>query len=94
MIGLGFVYAGCLVLVFDCFAAIVARSLYVRLHFLTPVTSLAAPLIGIGLAIDQGVSITSGIDLLIVGLLAATGPVLESATGRVAAQREGRVSDE
>lgn len=94
MTGLAFVFAGCLVLVISCAAAMLATSLYVRLHFLTPVTSLAGPLIGLGLAIDQGFSLTSGLDLLIVGLLAATGPVLESATGRVAAQREGRVSNE
>lgn len=94
MIGAAFVFAGCVVLVVACAAALLTRSVYVRLHFLTPVTSLAGPMIGIGLAIDQGVSLTSGLDLLIVGLLAATGPVLESATGRVAAQREGRVSSE
>lgn len=94
MIGEAFVFAGCLVLAFACTGAVLVRSLYVRLHFLTPVTSLGGPLIGLGLAIDQGFSLTSGLDLLIVGLLAATGPILESATGRVAAQRDGRVSNE
>jgi multicomponent Na+:H+ antiporter subunit G len=89
-----FVFAGCLVLVFACTGAVLARSLYVRLHYLTPVTSLAGPLIGLGLAIDAGWSLTAGLDVLIVGLLAATGPILESATARVAAQRDGRVSNE
>jgi multisubunit Na+/H+ antiporter MnhG subunit len=88
------VFAGCLVVVFACTGAVLARSLYVRLHYLTPVTSLAGPLIGLGLAVDAGWGLTAGLEALIVALLAATGPILESATGRVVAQREGRVSNE
>ncbi len=87
----GLLAAGCAVLVFSCAGAVAVRSLYVRLHFLTPVTSLSGPLIGIGLAIDAGWGLTAALDLAIVALLAVTGPVLTSATGRAVATRRGRI---
>ncbi|HVX46536.1 MAG TPA: hypothetical protein VHC49_21760, partial [Mycobacteriales bacterium] len=58
---------------------------------LTPITSVGAPLIGIALAIDSHSGLAAGEYLLIVALLAVSGPALEAATGRVAAQQEGRV---
>ena len=44
---------------------------------------------GLALAISNGWGLTTALILLIVSLLAVTGPVLQAATGRVAAQRAG-----
>lgn len=87
-------FAGVAVAVLSCLGALAADSFYTRLHFITPVTSLAAPLIGLSLAIDNGWGLTTAMILFIVFLLGVTGPQLEAATGRVAAQREGIVPKE
>jgi multicomponent Na+:H+ antiporter subunit G len=79
------------VVVLSSLSAVWLRGVFVRLHFLTPVTSVGGPLIGLGLAVENGWGITTGLVLLVVALLAMTGPVLEVATGRVMAQREGIV---
>jgi multicomponent Na+:H+ antiporter subunit G len=76
--------AGVLVTVASATAALLVRSLYDRLHFLTPVTSLAGPLVGAALAIENGWGTTTGQILFVVLLLALTGPVLGAATGRLA----------
>ena len=57
-----------------------------RLHFLTPVTSVAAPLIGVAYLVDQGMGLATGLVLLIVGLLAVTGPPLGTAIARLTAE--------
>jgi multicomponent Na+:H+ antiporter subunit G len=85
-------FAGVGVVVLSSLSAVWLRGVFVRLHFLTPVTSVGGPLIGLGLAVENGWGITTGIVLLVVALLALTGPVVEVATGRVMAQREGLVS--
>lgn len=70
------------------------RGLFVRLHFVSPVTSLGGPLIGVALAIRNGWGLTTGAILLTVFVLAATGPVVAVANARVMAQREGIISAE
>jgi multicomponent Na+:H+ antiporter subunit G len=65
-----------------------ARGTLARLHFLTPVTTLGGPLIGIGLMIDIGWNTTSGMVALTVALLAITGPVQQSATARLLRERQ------
>ena len=72
-------------------AAIVAPGPFARLHPLTIVTSLGAPLVGVGAAVLDGGGLAGGETLLIVAILAVTGPVMGSAIGRVAAQRDGRI---
>lgn len=74
--------------------AVVMRTTFGKLHYLTPVTSVAGPLFGVALVIDTGWGLTAGLDLLIVGLLAVAGPVLEVSAGRVAAELEGVVEPE
>src|SRR4051794_29051523 len=71
--------------------ALLVRGGLGRLPFLTPVTSLAAPLVGASLAVANGWSATTTQILLTVVLLAVAGPVLESATGRTLAQQRGVV---
>lgn len=91
---LGLLAAGAAVVVVTSLRAVLARGVYNRLHFLSPVTSLAGPLIGLALAINSGWNLTTAQILLIVALLALTGPVLEAATGRLAAQRDELVPRE
>jgi multicomponent Na+:H+ antiporter subunit G len=75
--------AGVLVAVASSLGALWLPSVRDRIHFLTPVTSLAGPLVGAALALANGWSTTTGQVLLIVALLAVTGPVLQTATGRL-----------
>jgi multicomponent Na+:H+ antiporter subunit G len=86
--------AGLAVVVLAPLSALTMRQLFSRLHFITPMTSLGAPLIAVALGIQNGWGLTTGLILLIVFLLAITGPVLEAATGRLAAQREGLIKRE
>jgi multisubunit Na+/H+ antiporter MnhG subunit len=85
--------AGCLVIVSSAVGALVTKDFYRRLHWLTPVTSLGGPLVGMALAITNGWSLTTAIVLLTVLLLGVTAPILTAATGRVAAQRDGIVDE-
>lgn len=83
--------AGSLVVVASSIAAVLVRDFYRRLHWLTPVTSIGGPLIGLSLAVANGWSLTTAVVLLTVVLLGITGPVLTAAVGRTAAQRDGIV---
>jgi multisubunit Na+/H+ antiporter MnhG subunit len=65
-----------------------------RLHFVTPVTSVAGPLTGAAYAVQLGWGLSSGLVVAIVLVLAATGPVLGAAVARVAADEEGLLPDE
>jgi multicomponent Na+:H+ antiporter subunit G len=85
---------GVLVAVAAAVGALAVRDVLDRLHFLTPVTSLAAPLVGTSLAVANGWGATTAQILLTVFLLAVAGPVLESATGRMLAQERGVVPAE
>lgn len=87
-------FVGVGVTVASAFAALWLRGVFARLHFLSPTTSIAAPLIGISLAIENGWGLTTGLILVTVFLLAFAGPVVEAATARVMAQREAIVAEE
>lgn len=65
-----------------------------RLHFVTPITSVAGPLIAVGLCIQTGWGITAGTIILVVGLLFVAGPVTAAATGRLMAQERDEVDSE
>jgi multicomponent Na+:H+ antiporter subunit G len=73
------------VVVLSAVGLVGAPSPLARLHFIAPVTSVAAPLVGLAYVVDQGVGLAAGLVLLIVGLLALTGPPLSAAIGRLAA---------
>ena len=60
-----------------------------RLHFVTPVTSVAAPLTGAAYAVQLGPGLAAGLGVAVVVLLAVTGPVLGSAVARVSAAEDG-----
>ena len=80
--------AGVLVAVGSAAGALVARDLRVRLHFLTPVTSVAGPLVGAAVVVDAGWGSAAIQTVVVVALLALTGPVLAAATGRPVAERD------
>ena len=56
-----------------------------RLHFLTPLTSIAGPLVGVAYLVDRGFGLDAGLVLAVVGLLALTGPPLSTAIARATA---------
>lgn len=65
-----------------------------RVHFLSPVTSLGAPIAGAGVCVGEGWGLASGETILILAVLFLSGPVLGAATGRVIAQQDGLLGDE
>jgi multicomponent Na+:H+ antiporter subunit G len=88
------VFAGVAVVLASAAGMLRARTLLTRLHLLSPVTTIGAPLVGVGLALANGWNLGSGAILLTVVLLAVTGPVLQSATGRAQARREGAIDED
>jgi multicomponent Na+:H+ antiporter subunit G len=86
--------AGALVAVLAALAALRPRTVYPRLHYLTVVTSLAGPLVGLGVALVNGIGLTTATVALITVLQAVCGPILGAATGRLNAQRDGLTSRE
>jgi multisubunit Na+/H+ antiporter MnhG subunit len=84
-------FTGVAVVVMSSIAAVWLRGVFVRVHLLAPVTAVGGPLIGLALAIENGWGLTTALVLFTVFLLAVSGPVVEVATARVSAQREGIV---
>jgi multisubunit Na+/H+ antiporter MnhG subunit len=64
---------------------VAAPSVLPRLHFVAPITSVAAPLVGTAYLVDQGIGLAAGLVVAIAGLMALTGPPLSTAIGRLAA---------
>lgn len=91
-VGLALVSLGCAVVVLAAVgAAVVPGGVFTRLHFLTTVTSVAVPLAAVGLAVESGQPFTMAELLFVALVVGVSGPVLESATGRVAARDRGIV---
>jgi multisubunit Na+/H+ antiporter MnhG subunit len=88
------VVAGTAVIVLSSVGALLARNVYHRLHFTTPITSLGGPLIGIGLAVQNGLGLTTASILFPTFLLVFASPILSAAIARAIAQREGRINSE
>lgn len=86
--------AGVIIAVAAAVGAVFTRDVYDRMHFLSPVTSVANPLIGLALILANGWGLTSAEIVATVVLLAVTGPVLQSATGRLAAQHDDLIDKE
>jgi multicomponent Na+:H+ antiporter subunit G len=85
---------GTLLAVLACVAMLRSRSVYRRLHYLTILTSVAGPLIGAGAIVTDGPGLAGASVLLVVVVLAVTGPVLSAAIGRLNAQRDGIIRRE
>jgi multisubunit Na+/H+ antiporter MnhG subunit len=73
-------------------AALVVDDLAGRLHLVTPVTGVAGPALGLAAALTLGWSTATAGVVLVVVLLAATAPVLQTAIAR--AGRARRDEDE
>jgi multicomponent Na+:H+ antiporter subunit G len=86
--------ASLLVTALSSIGALAMRTTYGRLHYLTPVTTVAGPLFGAALVVHTGWGITAGLQILIVALLWVSGPILGMATGRVEAQNRGLLEPE
>jgi multicomponent Na+:H+ antiporter subunit G len=82
-------WAGVAVVVSSVLSAVWLRGTFVRLHYLAPVTAVGGPLIGLALAIENGWGLTTGLVLLVVALLAISGPVVEVATARALVEQQG-----
>lgn len=93
-VALALLWAGVGIVVLAAVRAALARNAYNRLHFLTPITTVGGPLIGLSLAIETGWYLATVEILVIIALLGMSGPVLGAATARVAAQRDGLVDTE
>jgi monovalent cation/proton antiporter MnhG/PhaG subunit len=93
LVGLVLVAAGCAVTVLAALgAARMPRDVFARLHFVTPITSVGIPLVAVGLSVESGQLFTVA-ELLFIAVLAfVAGPILESESGRVAAQNRGLIS--
>lgn len=85
---------GTVVAILASLAALRSRSVYRRLHYLTVLTSVAGPLVGVAMIVADGPGLTGATVLLIVVLLAVTGPILGAATARRNAQRDGLIKVE
>jgi len=85
-VALALVVAGTALAVATSVLALVTRGgFFTRLHLLTPVTSVAAPLVGAGLAVENGLGFTTAQILVIVAMLAVASPALQAATARLGA---------
>lgn len=93
-IAVALVAVGTAVVVASSLGAVLAKGVYHRLHFVTPITSLGGPLIAVGLSVDNGAGLTTASILLPTFLLFFTSPILSSAIARTVAQREGLIPSE
>lgn len=93
-VALSLVGLGTAVIVAACISALAMRSsVFDRMHYLTPITSLGCPLVACGLCVEQGWGLTAASYLLVTGLLFISGPFLEAAMGRMLGQVEGKVPE-
>lgn len=91
-VALSLVALGTVVTVAACISAAAMRSsVFDRMHFLTPVTSVGCPLVAVGLSVEQGWGLVAASYLLVAGLLFFSGPFLEAAMGRLLGQIEGKI---
>lgn len=79
-------WAGVVVAAASGVALLAFRNRTDRIHALTPLTTLAAPLVTVGIAVDLGFQ-RSTVKVLLIGVLTvATGAVLAAATGDASRQ--------
>jgi multicomponent Na+:H+ antiporter subunit G len=79
---------GTLTVLVSCVAVLRLPGLPAQLHGLAPAGTLGAPLICIGIAIDEGVGRSAGKALITGLILLVTGPVAATVTSRTALNGE------
>ena len=77
-----------LIVVFCGLGLLTAPRGLARVHFMTPVTSIARPLTGIAYIVTQGPGLSGGLGLFTAFLVAVSGPPLGAAIGRATANAE------
>jgi multicomponent Na+:H+ antiporter subunit G len=75
---------GSFTVLLSCVAVLRLPGLPAQLHGLAPAGTLGAPLVCLGLAIDQGVGRGAGKALLVAVVLLLTGPIATTVTARAA----------
>jgi multisubunit Na+/H+ antiporter MnhG subunit len=94
-ISLSLIALGCFIIAAASIGAVTVRGdMFLRLHFVTPVTSAGTPLVAIGVCVASGQPWVIAEVLLITTLLFMSGAVLEASTGRAMAQVKGIETDE
>lgn len=88
-IAIALMAASLLVIALSVLGALVLSSIYAKLHYLTPVSSVAVPMFVAGLVVQTGWGITAGLEILTGALLMVSGPMLQIAIGRVQAEHDG-----
>lgn len=68
----------------SCIAVLRLPGLPAQLHGLAPAGTLGAPLLCLGVAVDEGIGRSAGKALLVAFILLVTGPVAATATARSA----------
>jgi multicomponent Na+:H+ antiporter subunit G len=82
-----------LVVLLSAVGFLAARDTIARLHFITPVTSVAAPLTGAGYVVQLGPGLASGLAVLLIALLVVSGPALGASIARVRAAQDGLLAE-
>lgn len=90
-LGWSLVFAGVAAMVCCALAALRVSAVVDRLHLLSVTTSLGAPLIGLGLALHEGIAEASAMVALITIVVLVSAPVMSAATARLTAQHAGVV---
>ncbi len=75
---------GTLTVLLSCVAVLRLPGLPAQLHGLAPAGTLGAPLLCLGLAVDQGIGRGAGKALLVAVVLLVTGPIATTVTARAA----------
>jgi multicomponent Na+:H+ antiporter subunit G len=75
---------GTLTVLVSCVAVLRLPGLPAQLHGLAPAGTLGAPLICVGIAVDEGVGRSAGKALITALILLVTGPVAATVTSRTA----------
>lgn len=82
---------GLAVVVVSALGLLMVRPVLVSLHLVSAVTSVGVPLLALGLALQQGLTLGSGAILVTAALVAFSAPALSAETARLAGEREGVV---
>jgi multisubunit Na+/H+ antiporter MnhG subunit len=82
-----------LVVLLSAVGFLAARDTIPRLHFITPVTSVAAPLTGAAYVVQLGPGLASGLAVLLIALLVVSGPALGASIARVRAAQDGLLAE-
>lgn len=82
---------GVALMVITAVVVMCVRNPLISMHFLAPITSLAAPTIGLAAVLDLGWQISSTLVAVTVLLLGISGPACSAAIARFLAQEDGLV---